>query len=232
MAMVKITWLGHAAFLLEGSKTVLIDPFISGNPSSPVRPQDLKPDVIAVTHGHGDHLGDTVEIAKENNCPVVCIHELSRILTDAGINAVGMNIGGTANVRDVLFTMTPALHSADVEMDGKIISAGCAAGFVVELDGVRVYHAGDTGVFYDMKLIGEIYQPDVAMLPIGGWYTMGPKEATKAVEIIKPKVVVPMHYGTFPVISTSPEEFSKLVKICCPEVEVIILKPGESFEYR
>ncbi len=230
--MVKITWLGHAAFLIEGSKTVLIDPFITGNPASPVKPQDLKPDVIAVTHGHGDHVGDTVEIAKANNCPVVCIHELSRILADAGAESVGMNIGGTAVVNDVAFTMTPALHSADVEAGGKIISAGCAAGFVVGLDGVKIYHAGDTGVFYDMKLIGELYEPDVALLPVGDWYTMGPKEAAKAVELIKPKVVIPMHYGTFPVISGSPEEFSRLVEECCPEVKVVVLKPGESFEYQ
>ncbi len=230
--MVKITWLGHAAFLVEGSKTVLIDPFITGNPASPVKPQDLKPDVIAVTHGHGDHVGDAVEIAKANNCPVVCIHELSRILADAGVETAGMNIGGTAVVNDVAFTMTPALHSADVEAGGKIISAGCAAGFVVGLDGVKIYHAGDTGVFYDMKLIGELYEPDVALLPVGDWYTMGPKEAAKAVELIKPKVAIPMHYGTFPVISGNPEEFSKLVEEHCPEVKVVVLKPGESFEYQ
>ncbi len=230
--MVKITWLGHAAFLVEGSKTVLIDPFITGNPASPVKPQDLKPDVIAVTHGHGDHVGDAVEIAKANNCPVVCIHELSRILADAGVETAGMNIGGTAVVNDVAFTMTPALHSADVEAGGKIISAGCAAGFVVGLDGVKIYHAGDTGVFYDMKLIGELYEPDVALLPVGDWYTMGPKEAAKAVELIKPKVAIPMHYGTFPVISGSPEEFSRLVEERCPEVKVVVLKPGESFEYQ
>ncbi len=223
----KITWLGHAAFLIEGSKTVLIDPFISGNPTSPVKPHEIKADVIAVTHGHGDHLGDAVEIAKRNNCPIVCIHELSRII---GENAVGMNIGGTAEVEGVLFTMTPALHSADVEVDGEIVSAGCAAGFVIEMDGVKIYHSGDTGLFYDMRLIGELYQPDIALLPIGGWYTMGIREAVKAVELIKPKVVVPMHYGTFPVISANPEEFRELVKKTCPDVEVKILQPSECFE--
>ncbi len=223
----RITWLGHAAFILEGSKTVLIDPFISGNPKAPLKATDLKADVIAVTHGHGDHLGDAIEISKANNCSIVCIYELSRII---GKNAVGMNIGGTAEVEGVLFTMTPALHSADVEIDGKIVSAGCAAGFVIEMDGIRVYHAGDTGVFYDMKLIGELYEPDVALIPIGGWYTMGPKEAAKAVELIKPKIVVPMHYGTFPVISGSPEEFKELVEDKCPGVKVVILNPGESFE--
>ena len=225
---VKITWLGHAAFLIEGSRKVLIDPFISGNPSSPVKPTDLKPDVIAVTHGHGDHVGDAVEIAKECGCPIVCIHELSRILGSEGVEAIGMNIGGTAVVRDVAFTMTPALHSADVEVNGNIISAGCAAGFVVELDGVKIYHAGDTGVFYDMKLIGELYNPDVALLPIGGWYTMGPREAAKAVELIKPKVAIPMHYGTFPVINGSPEEFRELASKYC---EVVVLKPGESYDF-
>ncbi len=225
--MVKVMWLGHAAFLIEGSKKVLVDPFISGNPSSPVKAYELKADVIAVTHGHGDHVGDAVEIAKASNCPVVCIHELSRILE---CETVGMNIGGTAVVNGVSFTMTPALHSADVEVDGKIVSAGCAVGFVIGMDGVKIYHAGDTGVFYDMKLIGELYSPDVALLPIGDWYTMGPREAAKAVELIRPKVVIPMHYGTFPVITGKPEEFAKLVEERCPEVKVVILKPGESLE--
>ncbi len=120
----KITWLGHAAFLLESDKKVLIDPFITGNPLSPWKVEDIEADVIVVTHGHGDHLGDAVEIAKKNDAPIICIHELSRILARKNVEAVGMNIGGTAKVRDVKFTMTPAWHSADVEEDDTIISAG------------------------------------------------------------------------------------------------------------
>ncbi len=226
----KITWLGHAAFLLEGSKRVLIDPFLIGNPMAPVKPSDVKVDLIAVTHGHGDHLGDSVEIAKNNDCPVVTIHELSRILASKGVEAVGMNIGGTAKVAGVKITMVKAFHSADVEENGNIISAGDPAGFVIELDGVKVYHCGDTDVFSDMKLISELYKPDVMLVPIGGWYTMGIDEAVKAVEFVKPKYVIPMHYNTFPVIETDPGEFKKRVEEKIDGVEVIILKPGESFE--
>lgn len=225
----KITWFGHAAFLLEGSKRVLIDPFLVGNPMAPVKPSDVKTDLILVTHGHGDHLGDTVEIAKNNDCPVVAIHELSRILAAKGVEAVGMNIGGTAKVSDVKVTMVKAFHSADVEENGEIISAGDPAGFVVEIDGIRVYHCGDTDVFIDMQLIGELYKPDVMLVPIGGWYTMGIEEAVKAVEFVKPKYAIPMHYNTFPVIETNPEEFKKKVEERT-ETKVVILKPGESFE--
>ncbi len=226
----KITWLGHAAFLLEGSKRVLIDPFLIGNPMAPVKPSDVKVDLIAVTHGHGDHLGDSVEIAKNNDCPVVTIHELSRILASKGVEAVGMNIGGTAKVAGVKITMVKAFHSADVEENGNIISAGDPAGFVIELDGIKVYHCGDTDVFSDMKLISELYRPDIMLVPIGGWYTMGIDEAVKAVEFVKPKYVIPMHYNTFPVIETDPEDFKKRVEEKIDGVEVIILKPGESFE--
>ncbi|AEA47577.1 metal-dependent hydrolase [Archaeoglobus veneficus] len=226
----KITWLGHAAFLLEGSRRVLIDPFLSGNPASPVKPQEVDVDVIAVTHGHGDHLGDAIEISKRCNAPVVCIHELSRYIAMNGGNAVGMNIGGTAEVKDVRFTMVPALHSADVEENGRLISTGCPAGFVVELDGVKVYHAGDTDVFIDMQLIGELHSPDVMLVPIGDWYTMGIRGAVKALELVKPKVAVPMHYGTFPVINQDPEEFRKLAEDKTG-VKVVVLRPGEGFEY-
>ncbi|WP_456478028.1 metal-dependent hydrolase [Geoglobus ahangari] len=226
----KVTWLGHACFVLEGSKTVVIDPFLVGNPLAPVKPGDLKADVVLVTHGHGDHLGDAVEIARNCDCPVVAIHELSRILSSKGVEAVGMNIGGTAKVSGVSVTMVKAFHSADVEEDGGIISAGDPAGFVVEMDGVRVYHCGDTDVFMDMQLIGELYSPDVMLVPIGGWYTMGIREAVKAVELVKPKYVVPMHYNTFPVIETDPEEFKKAVEERVEGVEVRILRPGESLE--
>ncbi len=228
--MVKVRWLGHAAFLIEGSKSVVIDPFITGNPKSPVKVGDLKVDLVVVTHGHGDHLGDAVEIAKNNDVPVVCIHELSRILAKKGVEAVGMNIGGTAKVNGVEVTMVKAVHSADVEENGEIISAGDPAGVIVNVDGVKVYHCGDTDVFLDMQLIGELHKPDVMLVPIGDWYTMGIDGAAKSVELVKPKVAIPMHYGTFPVIEKNPEDFKEAVKKKGLNVEVVILRPGEFYE--
>ena len=225
----KITWLGHAAFLLENDKKVVIDPFITGNPLCPMNVDEIEADVIAVTHGHGDHLGDAVEIAKMNDAPIVCIHELSRILTRKGVEAVGMNIGGTSRVRGVRFTMTPAWHSSDVEEDDTIISAGMPAGIIVEMDS-KVYHTGDTDVFLDMQLIGELHEPSVMLTPIGDWYTMGIKGAIKALELVKPKVAIPMHYNTFPVIKQDPEEFKRIAEEKL-DVKVVVLKPGESYEY-
>jgi len=226
----KVTWLGHAAFLLEGSKKVVIDPFISGNPLCPVKPQDLQVDIVAVTHGHGDHVGDAVEISMRCNAPIVCIHELSRYFSMQGANAIGMNIGGTAEVRGVKFTMVNAVHSADVEDNGKLISTGCPAGFIVELDGVKVYHTGDTDVFTDMQLIGELHSPDVMLLPIGDWYTMGIKGAVKALKFIKPELAIPMHYNTFPAIKQDPMEFKRLAETQAG-VRVAVLNPSESIEY-
>uniref|UniRef100_A0A7J2TJB8 UPF0173 metal-dependent hydrolase ENP88_06015 n=1 Tax=Archaeoglobus fulgidus TaxID=2234 RepID=A0A7J2TJB8_ARCFL len=226
----KITWLGHACFLLEGSKRIIIDPFLTGNPMAPVKPSEVRVDLILVTHAHGDHLGDAVEIAKRNDAPVVCIHELSRILARKDVEVLGMNIGGSAYSGGVRITMVPALHSADFEDEtGEIISSGSPVGFVVEMDGVKVYHTGDTGLFSDMKLIGELYEPDIMLVPIGDLYTMGIKEAVKAVEFVRPKVAIPMHYNTFPLIAKDPEEFRREAEKFC---KVVVLKPGESYEYK
>jgi L-ascorbate metabolism protein UlaG (beta-lactamase superfamily) len=230
---VRITWLGHAAFLIEGSKKVLVDPFLTGNPNAPLKAEDVKDiDLIIVTHGHGDHLGDAAEIAKRNDVPVICIHELSRILSKKGVEAIGMNIGGTLSSEGVAVTMVPAFHSADVEDEkGEIISAGDPAGIILSMDGIKVYHTGDTDVFLDMQLIGELHQPDIMLVPIGDVYTMGIRGAVKAVELVKPKVAIPMHYNTFPLIEKDPEDFKNAVEERGLNVQVTILRPGESFEF-
>ncbi|MHC1755122.1 MAG: metal-dependent hydrolase [Methanosarcina sp.] len=229
MADVKITWLGHAAFLLEDEKKLLIDPFISGNPKAPCSPEDLDPDIIAVTHGHRDHLGDTIAIGARTGCRIISIHEVANYIKSKGIFAEGMNKGGTMEVEGVTLTMTHALHSSSIDASGFSFDGGSPAGFVIGIGGHSIYHAGDTGVFGDMQLIGELYKPEIALLPIGDRFTMGIKEAVKAVELIEPEVVVPMHYNTFDVIRQDPEEFRKAVEAKV-NTKVIIMEPGESIE--
>ena len=215
--MLDITYLGHSAVRIKGTKTVFIDPFLSGNPKAALAPEKIAAaDVVIVTHDHGDHLGDAFAIAKRTGAVLVAMHETAVEAGTQGITSEGMNIGGTVEVRGVKVHMVPALHSA-----GK----GNAAGVVVEIDGKRIYHAGDTGLTYDLKLVGEFFHPDLSFIPIGDRYTMGPVSAAKAVEFIKTKKVVPIHYGTFPLIASDPEEFKRLVGAAA---EVLILKPGET----
>lgn len=222
----KITWLGHACFLLKGRKKIIVDPFLNGNPMAAAKPEDIDVDLILVTHGHSDHLGDAVEISKKCNAQIVAVYELAVYLSKKGCETVGMNIGGTLDFEGVKISMVNAVHSADIVGD-EILSGGKAVGYIVE-DGVTVYHAGDTDVFMDMALIGEIYKPKVALLPIGGFYTMSPKTALKAIELIKPEIVIPMHYNTFPPIRQNPEEFKNEAEKL--GVKVVILNSGESFE--
>ena len=229
MAKVKITWLGHSAFLFEAEKKVLIDPFISGNPKAPCSPEDLDPDIIAVTHGHADHLGDTIEIGARAGCRIISIHEVANYIKSKGVFAEGMNKGGTVDVDGITFTMTEALHSSSIDASGFSFDGGCPAGFVIGIGGHTIYHTGDTGVFGDMQLIRELYEPEIAFLPIGDKFTMGIKEAVKAVELIKPKIVIPMHYSTFDVIEQDPEEFKRAVEAKV-DTKVIIMKPGEALE--
>lgn len=229
MTDVKITWLGHSAFLFEAEKKLLIDPFISGNPLAPCSPEELNPDIIAVTHGHRDHLGDTIEIGRRTECRIISIHEVANYIKSKGVFAEGMDKGGTINVEGVTLTMTQALHSSSIDASGFSFDGGCPSGFIIGINGHSIYHAGDTGVFGDMQLIGELYEPETALLPIGGRFTMGIKEAVKAVELIQPKIVIPMHYNTFDVIKQDPEEFKRAVegKI---DTKIVIMKPGESIK--
>jgi len=225
----KITWLGHSAFVIEDGKKVLVDPFITGNDASPVKPDDVECDLIAVTHGHGDHLGDAIFIGKRKNVPIVAIYELAEYINSKGANGIGMNFGGTLDYEGIKISMVPALHSSGISESKFSHDGGLPAGFVIELNGKKVYHAGDTGLFGDMKLIGEIYHPDVALLPVGGLFTMDTKLATIAAKWIRPKFVIPMHYGTWPLIKANPEEMREELEK--EGIKLLILKPGESFQF-
>jgi L-ascorbate metabolism protein UlaG (beta-lactamase superfamily) len=214
----KITWLGHSAVIIKGSRTVVIDPFLTGNPAAAMTPEDItQADVVIVTHDHGDHKGDSFEICKKTGATLVSIHEVAVQAEAEGIATEGMNIGGTVDTHGIKVHMVQALHSSET---------GDPAGVVVEMDGKMIYHAGDTGLTYDMKLIAEFFHPDLSLLPIGDRYTMGIGSAAKAVEFTQTKRVIPIHYGTFPFVEADPEEFKKRVG---NKAEVIILKPGESY---
>jgi L-ascorbate metabolism protein UlaG (beta-lactamase superfamily) len=215
-----ITWYGHACFKVDN---VLIDPFVP-NPLCNLPFDEIMEgvDVIAVTHGHADHLGNAEDLAKSYNVPVVTNHEISVYLSERGVNAEGMNIGGTIEINGAKITMVKAEHSSDIS---PTISGGVAAGFIIN---DRVYHAGDTGLFGDMELIGEIYAPQIALLPIGGRYTMGIDEALVAIELIYPEIVIPMHYNTFPLIEVDVNEFVKKAEAL--GVEVIVPKVGEPLD--
>lgn len=223
--MVKVKFLGHAAFLIEGSKKILIDPFLSGNPKAAVKPEEVEADLILVTHAHGDHIGDAIEIARKTGAKIVAMYDIANYISQraSDVETVGMNYGPTT-IDGVFIVQVPAWHSSS---DG-LHNIGNPCGYIVKLDGVTIYHAGDTFVFGDMALFNELYGPiDVALLPIGGHFTMGPREAAKAVELLKPRKVVPMHYSTWPPIAQDPEEFKKLVG---EKAEVVILQPGEELE--
>ena len=222
--MGKIRWLGHSGFEMElANKILLIDPWLTGNPLATMKASDIKKtDVVCVTHDHGDHLGDAIEICKRTGATFVGIYELGVYAEENGVkNVVGINIGGTVDVKGISITMVQAFHSS---------TRGAPTGFVIKAEGKTIYHTGDTGLFGDMKLIGEIHRPDVALIPIGDYYTMGPKEAAEAVKLINPAVVIPMHYKTFPVLSPSAEDFIKFVKEKAPKVKVVALKLGEAYQ--
>jgi len=217
-----IIWLGHACVLFTGSKKVLIDPFIEGGSVL-----WTKPDLVAVTHGHDDHLGETVVLSKKT----IAITEIARYLKKQGLQVESMNIGGTMLVDGVSFTMTPAIHSSWIQTEGASCPGGVAAGFIVGMDGVKVYHAGDTALFSDMKLIGDLYHPDVALLPIGGRFTMGTTEAMIAANFIGAKTVIPIHYNTWDKINADPLLFKKAVEKTT-DIRVEVLRPGENIEIK
>jgi len=230
MSNLSYTWLGHATFLVStpGGKKVLFDPWVTGNPKSPESAKKIgHVDLILVTHGHSDHTGDVVPIARDSGAQVVAPYELSLYFQKKGLqNVTGMNPGGTLQALGLSITMVQAFHSSSIDDGDTPVYAGVATGYVVKFEnGTTVYFAGDTALFGDMRLIAELYRPQIAFLTIGDFYTMGPEQAAKAVELLGVKQVVPMHYGTFPALTGTP---AKLRELLGGRAEVIELQPGET----
>ncbi|RFU70755.1 metal-dependent hydrolase [Peribacillus saganii] len=210
----KVSFHGHAVVKVEtGGKTILFDPFITGNGLTDLKAEDVKADVIILTHGHNDHVGDTVDIAKRNNSLVIATAELATYLSWQGLNTHGMHIGGSYEFDFGRVKLTPAFHgSGYTTEDNQIIYCGMPAGVLLKAEGKTIYHAGDTAVYSDMKLIGDRNSIDLAFLPIGDNYTMGPEDAALAAEFIRAAKVVPIHYNTFPPIKQDPNEFIGMLK--------------------
>ncbi len=222
--MVKIRWLGHSAFEISTQKVVVyVDPFLSNNPTAAIKVDEIKKaDYVLVSHDHFDHMGDAVKIAKKTDATLIAVPEVVLSIKEK-IKTVAPNLGAMVNLENLKVALVPAFHTC---------SKGSPVGFVFTVDDKTIYHAGDTSLFGDMKLIGEIYKPEVALLPVGGYYTMGPLEASVAVTLINPKIVIPMHYGTFPVIEQTPDKFVEETRKKAPTVQIVILKPGETYELK
>ncbi len=231
-----LTFYGHSAFCITTKKglNIWIDPWLD-NPKAPRwAKQDVKADLILVTHGHGDHLGNCMDMATSSATEIVAIHEIQQYLLAKGFpNVTGMNIGGTYVTKGVSITMVQAVHSSSIQEGQEIFYGGEAAGFVIDIDdGCKIYHAGDTALFGDMAIIGNLYHPKIAIVPIGDHYVMGPREAAYACKLLDPKIILPMHYGTFPVLTGTVGEFKRQLKAHHIEADLVVLEPGQSIEIR
>ncbi len=223
----KLRYFSHSAFQITSSsgKKILIDPFFDGNPTSPVNAKDVSADYIILTHGHGDHLGDAFDIAKRCNSLFICVNELANYCASKGFKAHNMHIGGGYNFDFGRVKFTIAHHGS---MTNDNYYAGEPSGVILSIDGKNVYHTGDTGLFYDMKLIGEMIRLDYMLLPIGDNFTMGITDAVKAVELANPNVAIPMHYNTFSVIAADPNEFK--MKVEALGKKCTVMQYGEEIE--
>jgi L-ascorbate metabolism protein UlaG (beta-lactamase superfamily) len=223
---VTITWLGHAAFTIaDGTETVLIDPWLTGNPAASVTAEEVEPTLIAVTHGHADHLGDAAAISRRTGAPIVAINELAvHLARTENVEVLPANFGGTVRHGAASVKLVPAMHTSAIDTGESFVAVTAATGVVVRLDGKAVYHAGDTAIFGDMALIGE-EGLDVAIIPIGGTYTMDPADAARAVKLLQPRIAIPNHFNTFPQLQHDPEELARYLR---SHAEVRALAPGES----
>ncbi|MFQ5491556.1 MAG: metal-dependent hydrolase [Phycisphaerae bacterium] len=220
---VTVTFLGHSGFVLSsGEHSLVIDPFLTGNPLAKHKPGDVRCNYIALTHGHEDHFGDTLAIAQANDATVIAAFEITSFLGNQGVKKLEpANPGGRIDTEFGWVALTHAFHSSSYK--GQYMGMPC--GLVVNIGSVTLYHCGDTGLFGDMKLIGEIYRPDIAMIPTGDRFTMGPDLANRAAEMIKPKVAIPIHFGTFPMLLPDASAFQPT------GVEVKVMEPGQSWSY-
>jgi len=229
-----LNYIGHSAFTLQtGNLTIAIDPFITGNPSAKISADDISPDYIFLTHAHNDHVGDAIALSKRTGCQVISTVELANVLSSKGANTVGMNFGGTYRFDGGSVKLVPAWHTSTwTDEDGNVVAPGVPAGLVVKLgegsERKTIYFAGDTCLFMDMQLIGD-EELDLAVVPIGDHYTMGPDDAVKAVKYLRPKVVVPCHYNTFPLIEQDPQAFKSKVE-AQTQAKCKIMAPGDSWE--
>ncbi|CAN5299972.1 metal-dependent hydrolase [soil metagenome] len=227
--MPTLRYIGHAAFTLEAEGNVIaIDPFITGNPSATISADEISPNVILITHAHNDHVGDAVELAKRTKAPIITVIELADYLETKGVETIGANHGGTVKFAGGSVKFTPAWHSSTFTTEDGVVAPGVAAGLIVTFAEKKFYLAGDTSLFLDMQLIGE-EGIDVAVLPVGDLFTMGPSDAVRAAKFLRPKVVVPCHYNTFPALEQDIDEFKKNLEDET-SAKAVILQPGDTWE--